>query len=257
MENEKIEILGLKISKNGLDAVLNQASEMIEKKEKFFICAVNAFTTVKANEDKELLEIINTAKIVIPDGMSTVWVSRRFKDYPLERISGFDFFYEFSKIANEKGYSYFFMGGKSSDILIKIKNRLKNEFNHILLKGYFSPPFYSHEMPEESNKKIINMINACRPDVLWIGISSPKQEEWIFNNIEKLDIKMACCVGAVFDFYSGEINRAPVWMQKNYLEWLYRLYSEPKRLFKKYMIYNTKYMILVFKNLLKGNFKIL
>ena len=257
MKNEKIEILSLKISKNSLDAVLNQAVELIEKKEKFYLCTVNAFMAVKANEDQKLLEIINAAKIVIPDGMSTVWVSRRFKHYPLERISGFDFFYEFSKIANEKDYSYFFMGGKSPDILTRIKNRLKNEFNNISLKGYFSPPFYSHKMPEESNKKIINMINSCKPDVLWIGISAPKQEEWIFNNIEKLDIKMACCVGAVFDFYSREVNRAPVWMQKNYLEWLHRMFSEPKRLFKKYMIYNTKFMILVFKNALQGNFKIL
>jgi N-acetylglucosaminyldiphosphoundecaprenol N-acetyl-beta-D-mannosaminyltransferase len=254
MKNDKIEVLKIKISKNGLATVLNQAVSLIEKKEKFYLCAVNAFMTVKANENKKILDIVNTAKIVIPDGMSLVWVSRKFKKYQLDRISGFDFFYEFSKIANEKDYSFFFMGGKNSDVLVKIKNRLKCEFNNILLKGYYSPSLYSHKMPEEENKAIIDMVNACKPDVLWIGISSPKQEEWIFNSIEKLDIKMACCVGAVFDFYSGEINRAPVWMQNHYLEWLYRMYSEPKRLFKKYVIYNTKFMIIVFKNLMKGSF---
>ncbi|MHB1346655.1 MAG: WecB/TagA/CpsF family glycosyltransferase [Candidatus Humimicrobiaceae bacterium] len=256
MDYEKIEILGLKISKDGLDPLMDQAAELIKKNARFFVCTVNAFMTVKANEDKELLKIINKAKIVLPDGMSTVWVSKRFKKFNLRRISGFDFFHEFSKISDKKGFSYFFMGGKREDILIRIKNKLQNEFSNIIFKGYFCPSFYSKKMPENENEKIIDIINDCKPDILWIGISSPKQEKWIYSNLSRLNIKMACCVGAVFDFYSGEINRAPIWMQEHYLEWLYRIYSEPKRLFKKYLIYNTKFMMLVLKNKIKGNLKI-
>jgi N-acetylglucosaminyldiphosphoundecaprenol N-acetyl-beta-D-mannosaminyltransferase len=253
MEENKINILNLHFSKGTLDEILIDAAEAVERKEQFYVCAPNAFVTVKANEDKELLEIINNARIVIPDGMSSVWVSRRFKKYNLERISGYDFFYEFSKIADKKGFSYFFLGGKNLEILIKIKDRLGSEFRNIDVKGYFSPPLYHDKMPEDANKKIIGIINDCRPDVLWVGLSSPKQEKWIFENIKKTDIKMACAVGAVFNFYSGEIKRAPVWMQKKSLEWLYRMLSEPKRLFIKYLVYNTKFIVLVLKDLLKGN----
>jgi N-acetylglucosaminyldiphosphoundecaprenol N-acetyl-beta-D-mannosaminyltransferase len=253
MEENRINILNLHLSKGKLNEILMDVIDAIEHKEKFYVCAPNAFLSVKANEDKELLEIINSAKVVIPDGMSSVWVSKRFKKYNLERISGYDFFYEFSKIADKKGFSYFFMGGKNFDILIKMKERLKNEFKNINIKGYFSPPLYVDKMPEDINNNIVNFINECKPDVLWVGLSSPKQEKWIFENIKNMDIKMACAVGAVFNFYSGEIRRAPVWMQKNYLEWLYRIFVEPKRLLKKYLIYNTKFIILLLKELLKGN----
>ena len=111
-------------------------------------------------------------------------------------------------------------------------------------------------MPDEVNKSVIKMINDLNPDVLWVGLSSPKQEKWIYENIKKIDIKMACAVGAVFDFYSGEIKRAPAWMQKIWLEWLFRMVMEPRRLFKKYLIYNNKFMILVFKDFINKKFKI-
>ena len=256
MSLEKIEILNLLINKDNLSTLLEQASKLIEEKEKFYVCAPNAFLTVKANEDKQLLKIINEAAIVVPDGMSSIWVAKKFKSLNLERISGYDFFYEFSKIADKKHLSYFFLGGKNQDVLIKIKNKLKVEFENIDVKGFFSPPFYTNEMPDEVNKSVIKMINDLNPDVLWVGLSSPKQEKWIYENIKKIDIKMACAVGAVFDFYSGEINRAPVWMQKIWLEWLFRMVMEPRRLFKKYLIYNNKFMILVFKDFINKKFKI-
>lgn len=256
MEENKINILNLHFSKGKLKEILIDVTDAVEHKEKFYVCAANAFVTVKANEDKELLEIINNAKIALPDGMSSVWVSRRFKKYHLERISGYDFFYEFSKIADKKHLSYFFLGGKNQDVLIKIKNKLKIEFENIDVKGFFSPPFYTNEMPDEVNKSVIKMINDLNPDVLWVGLSSPKQEKWIYENIKKIDIKMACAVGAVFDFYSGEIKRAPVWMQKIWLEWLFRMVMEPRRLFKKYLIYNNKFMMLVFKDFINKKFKI-
>ena len=108
MNKDKVTILNIKINKSGLKAVLKKAVNLIESSKKFYICAPNAFMTVKANEDNELLKIINSAEIVIPDGMSSVWYSKTFRDNLLERIDGFKFFYEFSKIANIKGYSYFF-----------------------------------------------------------------------------------------------------------------------------------------------------
>jgi len=164
-------------------------------------------------------------------------------------------FLEFSKMADKNAYSYYFLGGESNEILDKIKNRVSKEFKNIRVKGYYCPPFMEN-FTGEVNELMINKINECEPDILWVGLSAPKQEKWIYRNIEKLNIKMAAGIGAVFNFYSGSVRRAPYWMQKAGLEWLYRIYAEPKRLFKKYMIYNTKFIILVLKDLLKRGFKL-
>ena len=252
----KIEILGLKINKGNLKDVLKLSEFLIDNKEKFYIFALNAYSTVKASEDKELLRIINSAKIAIPDGMSLVWYSRTFKsdDYLLERIDGFKFFREFLKIADKKGYSYYFLGAKNEKILEKIKQRVNLEYKNIEVRGYYSPPFRK-EFTGEDNDLMVEKVNKAKPDVLWVGLSAPKQEKWIYDNFENLNIKMAAGIGAVFNFYTGEVKKAPLWMQDNGLEWLYRIYAEPKRLFKKYMIYNTKFILLVLKDLLKRGFK--
>ncbi len=251
MSNEKAKILKLHINKGGLKKVLKKVIDLIEENKKFYVCAPNAYLTVKANEDKELLEIINRSKVVIPDGMSTVWYSRTFNsgNYLLERIDGQRFFYEFSKIANRKGYSYYFLGGINNKVLEKIKQRLNKDFKNIEVKGYFSPPFMD-DFVGEINESMVKKINKSKPDILWVGLSAPKQEKWIYKNFNKLEIKMGAGIGAVFNFYSGYVKRAPQWMQDCGLEWLYRIYAEPRRLFLKYMVYNTKFMILVFRDLI-------
>ncbi|MBA7682914.1 N-acetylglucosaminyldiphosphoundecaprenol N-acetyl-beta-D-mannosaminyltransferase [subsurface metagenome] len=109
---------------------------------------------------------------------------------------------------------------------------------------------------DEIDNKIIDMINRCKPDILWVGLSAPKQEKWIYKNIDKLNIKMACGIGAVFNFYSGYVKRAPKWMQKIGLEWFYRIIAEPKRLLKKYLVYNTKFILLVFRDIFGRVFRL-
>jgi N-acetylglucosaminyldiphosphoundecaprenol N-acetyl-beta-D-mannosaminyltransferase len=252
MEIRKVKILKLKINRGILKDVLELSEALVERGEKFYVCALNAYSTVKANEDKELLKIINNAKITIPDGMSLVWYSKTFKNenYLLERIDGFKFFREFSKIADKKGYSYYFLGAKNETILEKIKQRINREYKNIEVKGYFCPPF-KKEFSGEDNDLMVEKINKSKPDILWVGLSAPKQEKWIYDNFENLSIKMAAGIGAVFNFYTGEVKRAPLWMQDNGLEWLYRIYAEPKRLFKKYMIYNTKFILLVLKDFIR------
>jgi len=255
MEIGKVDVLNINIDSANLDDILLKVVKLIDKNLRFYICVPNSYLTVVANQDKELLNILNNAEIVIPDGAPLVWYSKTFKKSLSERITGFDFFYNFSKVANKKKYSYFFFGGGNKEILEKIKNKLEYEFKNIKVQGYFCPPFMD-DFTGEINELIINKINKCKPDILWVGLSAPKQERWIYKNIDRLDIKMAAGIGAVFNFYSGRVRRAPYWMQKAGLEWLYRIYAEPKRLFKKYMIYNTKFIILVLKDLFKRSFKL-
>ena len=144
-------------------------------------------------------------------------------------------------------YSYFFFGGTDDLVLAGVKNRLGKDFKNIEVKGLLCPPFMN-TFPDEFDDYVIDIINNCKPDILWVGLSAPKQEKWIYKNIGRLDIKMAFGIGAAFNFYANMVKRAPVWMQKAGLEWLFRMFAEPKRLFKKYMVNNTKFIYLVIKD---------
>jgi N-acetylglucosaminyldiphosphoundecaprenol N-acetyl-beta-D-mannosaminyltransferase len=247
MESDKVKILNININNDRLEDILLKASQMVDSSSKFYICTVNAYQAVKASEDKTFLKVLNDAGIVVADGMPLVWYSRLLKKPVPERISGYDFFYGFSKFASKKNYSYFFFGGKSDAVLSKIKHRLKKEFSNIAVKGSICPPIMD-SFPDEYDDYVVSTINKCRPDILWVGISAPKQEKWIYKNIDRLNIKMAFGIGAAFNFYANTVRRAPIWMRRIGLEWLYRIYREPKRLFKKYMVNNTKFIILVFKD---------
>jgi N-acetylglucosaminyldiphosphoundecaprenol N-acetyl-beta-D-mannosaminyltransferase len=250
MKNKKNKILNINITKSKLRSVINNVVRSIDSGKKFYICTVNAFQVVKANEDDEFLRVLNSADTVIPDGMPIVWYSKLIKKPLHERISGYEFFYTFSKVANNKKYSYFFFGGKNYEVLDLVKKRINKEFRNIEVKGMISPPIME-KFPQKLDTNIINSINKCKPDVLWVGLSAPKQEKWIYKNIEKLDIKMAFGIGAAFNFYSGMVKRAPLWMQRAGFEWLFRVFVEPKRLFKKYLVNNTKFIMLIIRDIFR------
>jgi len=251
MKNEKVNILNINIGTGNKESILNKAVQLIDNNQKFYVCTINAYLAVKANEDMELLKILNNAGIVIPDGMPLVWYSKLSGKPIPERISGYEFFYNFSKIANKNNYSYFFFGGTNNMVLDAVRIRLEKEFANIEVKGLISPPIMN-TFPDEFDDYVINTINNCKPDILWVGLSAPKQEKWIYKNIDRLDIKMAFGIGAAFNFYANMVRRAPLWMQKAGLEWLFRMFAEPKRLFKKYMVNNTKFIGLVIKDFFKN-----
>lgn len=250
MENEKVNILNVNVNTGNKGSILNEASRLVDNNKKFYICTINAYLAVKANEDRELLKILNNAEIVIPDGMPMVWYSKLSGKPIPGRISGYEFFYDFSKIANKSNYSYFFFGGTNDMVLGGVRNRLEKEFANVEVKGLLCPPFMD-TFPDEFDDYVISTINKCKPDILWVGLSAPKQEKWIYKNIDRLDIKMAFGIGAAFNFYANMVRRAPLWMQKAGLEWLFRMFAEPKRLFKKYMVNNTKFIGLVIKDFFK------
>jgi len=251
---EKINILKLDINRNELDEIVEGSISLVRKGVKHYICVPNAYLTVIANSDNEVLNIINKADFVIPDGMPLVWYSKTFKKSIPSRISGSDFFYQYNRKMDNFGMSCFFLGGKDEKVVQGMVRKIKKDFNHIKIAGYFVPPFME-EFKGSIKKEILSIINKKKPDVVWVGLSAPKQERWIYDNIRRLDARMICGVGAVFNFYSGNVKRAPMWMQKIGFEWLFRILVEPRRLFKKYIVYNTKFIILVFKDIFRRIFK--
>lgn len=210
---------------------------------KLLINTINAHSYNTALKDKIFAEALIKGNALIPDGISIVKACKwlKAKSQPQERIAGWDLFeFEMDRL-NQKGGKCFFMGS-SEKVLNLIKRRASVDYPNIQIETY-SPP-YKPEFSEEDNKKIIDAINQADPDLLWIGMTAPKQEKWTYTHWNELNIHCHVgTIGAVFDFFAGTVERAPFWWQEHGLEWLYRLIKEPKRMWRRYIIGNTKFLI--------------
>ena len=209
---------------------------------KLLINTINAHSYNTALKDSVFAEALQKGDALIPDGISIIKATKwlKAKSRPNERIAGWDLFeYEMNRL-NQKGGKCFFMGS-SEKVLSLIKEKAKLVYPNIIVETY-SPP-YKPEFNDEDNKKIIDVINQANPDLLWIGMTAPKQEKWTYSHWNELDIHCHVgTIGAVFDFFAGTVKRAPIWWQEHGLEWLYRLIKEPKRMWKRYIIGNTLFM---------------
>ncbi len=209
---------------------------------KLLINTINAHSYNTARKDALFAKALTEGDVLIPDGASIVkackWTGAKSK--PKERVAGWDLFaFEMDKL-NRRGGKCFFMGS-SEKVLELIRRRAAIDYPNIVIESY-SPP-YKPEFSDEDNAAIIGAINKSDPDLLWIGMTAPKQEKWTFSHWSELDIHCHVgTIGAVFDFYAGTVKRAPMWWQEHSLEWLYRLLKEPKRMWRRYIIGNTLFL---------------
>ncbi len=223
--------------------ILGSKAELASLPEgKLLINTVNAHSYNTARKDSLFAEALMNGDVLIPDGVSIVkackWI--KAKSQPKERIAGWDLFsFEMEKL-EKKGGTVMFMGS-SQKVLDLIVKRVVEVYPHLKVVTY-SPP-YKPEFSDEDNKAIIDAINAANPDLLWIGMTAPKQEKWTYSHWEELDIHCHVgTIGAVFDFFAGTVERAPMWWQRHGLEWLYRLLKEPKRMWRRYIIGNALFL---------------
>lgn len=209
---------------------------------KKMINTINAHSYNTALKDTLFSEALKNCDALIPDGASIVKACKllKAKSQPTERIAGWDLFVlEMERLSNNGGVCFFM--GSTNEVLSKIKERAAKEYPNIEIKSY-SPP-YKPKFSEEDNNIIISQINEAKPNLLWIGMTAPKQEKWVYENWDKLDIDCHVgTIGAVFDFYAGTVKRAPIWWQRHSLEWFYRLIKEPKRMWRRYLIGNTLFL---------------
>ena len=248
--------------------ILGSKAELASLPEgKLLINTVNAHSFNTAKKDQLFADALTNGDVLIPDGVSIVkackWI--KAKSQPKERIAGWDLFsFEMEKLEREcvkcemlnvklEGNNstlnnqhstlkktVMFMGS-SQKVLDLIVKRAAVEYPHLKVVTY-SPP-YKPEFSDEDNKAIIDAINAANPDLLWIGMTAPKQEKWTYSHWEELDIHCHVgTIGAVFDFFAGTVERAPMWWQRHGLEWLYRLLKEPKRMWRRYIIGNALFL---------------
>ena len=222
---------------------------------KLLINTINAHSFNTAKKDKLFAEALTNGDALIPDGVSIVKACRRIKakSQPKKRIAGWDLFeFEMNKleqlgvrneelgVSSSRQLTVMFMGS-SQKVLDLIVKRAAEVYPHLKVVTY-SPP-YKPEFSDEDNKAIIDAINATDPDLLWIGMTAPKQEKWTYTHWKELNIHCHVgTIGAVFDFFAGTVERAPIWWQRHGLEWLYRLLKEPKRMWRRYIIGNALFL---------------
>lgn len=204
-----------------------------------YIVISNANDAAASRRDKKVKEAVNQSSLSVPDGFSLVLLAR-LNGYPLKRrVYGPDLMDDFFKISQSKGYSHFFYGS-TEGILSKFKSELRIKFPGLKISGFYSPPF--SQLNQEEDQEIIDRINKASPDVLWVGLGCPKQQLWMYEHKDKLKVPVMVGVGAAFDFLAKTKPQAPSWMRDHGLEWLFRLITEPKRLWKRYLLGNTMFL---------------
>ncbi len=219
---------------------------------KILINTINAFSYNNAQRDEEFAHALRCCDYLIPDGISIVYACRFLNSQykPVERIAGWDLFQHEMEHLNAKGGKVMFVGS-SDKVLSQIKERIARELPR-LEAVTLSPP-YKETFSDEDNAALIKAINEAAPDLLWIGLTAPKQEKWITRHWDQLNINCHCgTIGAVFDFYAGSKKRAPLFWQRHGIEWLHRLITEPRRLWRRYLFGNVIFLFHILAEKLRG-----
>jgi len=253
-EIPSIQVLGNKVHMVQIPEVIEQISYWIEnEKEKSHWVVVTAMHGIMAaHRDLNFKKILNSSDLWVPDGISLIWIARSRGFNLKKRVSGTDLMMEFFKISNEKGYKNFFYGDTEETLKLLSKKLLVN-FPNLKIAGFYSPPFRLLTLEEDA--EIIRKINEAKPDILWVGLGLPKQENWIFEHKEKLNVPVIIGVGAAFKFLSGRKKRAPTLLGNLGLEWLWRFFQEPKRVWRRVFIDIPLFIFLVLLEIICSKFK--
>ena len=231
-------IMGVNIAAINMEWLLNYIDKNLADTKGDYICVSNVHTTVTSHDDPAYCAIQNGGLMAIPDGGPLSSVGRKRGHEKMERTTGPSLMGEIFEISAKKGYRHYFYGSKEETLEL-LHQKLTDGYPGIQIAGMYSPPF--RPMTEEEDKAIVERINETNPDFVWVGLGAPKQEKWMAAHQGRINGLMIG-VGAGFDYYAGNIDRAPEWMQKHNLEWVYRLIQDPKRLFKRYLVTNTKFI---------------
>lgn len=230
------ELLGYNVFKNSLDSIELSKIKIIN--------TINPHSYCTAKKDELFMKALKTSDILLPDGIGIVWAERVLNGKNIKKIAGFDVFMFLMQQLNTASGTCFFLGA-SVETLKKIEDKVQVDFPNIQVHSY-SPP-YKAEFTEEDSLVMCDKVNAVKPDVLFVGMTAPKQEKWVHLNKERIDAKNICSIGAVFDFYAGNVKRSsPFWISIG-LEWLPRFLKEPRRLAKRNLVSTPLFIVEVLK----------
>ncbi len=229
----KFSVLDVNISAINMSDARSFVENAILKKQKIYICVCTVNTVMECKRNKRMFASVNSANLATPDGMPLVWAGRMFGYKNTRRVYGPELMQEICRVSAEKGYRNYFYGS-GTDVLDKLKENLNKKYPGLIISGIFSPPF--RNLTKEEDDKIVKDINDNNPDVIWVGLGSPKQDMWMYEHRSRIKAPVMVGVGAAFDFLAGAKPQAPRWIRNNGFEWLFRLVTEPRRLWRRYLI---------------------
>jgi len=244
MDNPKsrVNILGVGVSAINLDKALQVIDAWIETRKANYVCVTGVHGIMESHRDEKIRAIHNRAGLVTPDGMPLVWISHLKGLGDVSRVYGPDLTLALCEYSQSRGYRHFFYGGAKGVPELMAKH-LMQRFPGLIIAGTFSPPF--RNLTKDEDVQIVKMIQEAQPDIVWVGLSTPKQERWIAEHNGQLGTAVLIGVGGAFDIHAGLKKQAPRWMQNIGLEWLFRLKSEPRRLWRRYLINNPLFILLL------------
>lgn len=241
-------VLGVRVDAVQIPEVILQMEQWIQSRRPgHFIAVTGMHGVTEAQRDVSFQSILRAASLVVPDGMPLVWLGRA-QGRPLRRrVYGPELMASFCEQTSSRRYRHFFYGGAPG-----VADALAEKFasrNGILVAGTYTPPFRPLTASEDA--EAVRRINASAADVVWVGLSTPKQERWMFEHRSKLEVPVLVGVGAAFDFHTGRVAQAPAWMRENGLEWFFRLMQDPRRLWRRYIFGGAQFTGLVLLELLR------
>lgn len=241
---QRAEVLGVRVIAERLDHVLDAVADILRSRSRpaAYLCPTGVHGVMEAQKDSMFREILNGAALNLADGMPLVYASRLMGFHAAERAFGPAVMWAILQRTDGTGIRHFFYGGREG-VAEALATRVQQAFPGVVVAGTYCPPFRS--LTDEELERIAVLINASRADVVWVGLSTPKQERWIDRMRDRLDVKLLCSVGAAFDYHTGGLKDAPVWMKEAALEWLFRLWQEPRRLWRRYLEIVPTFLVLI------------
>lgn len=233
MKIKKFYILGVGVSAIDMLDASSLVEEAIGKGQKKYICVCPVSTIMECKRNELVRLSVNSADLVTPDGMAVVWIGRMLKHKNIKRVYGPELMQEVCAISQRNGYKNY-LYGSSPDVLTKLRGKLEDKYPGLIISGSFSPPF--RQLAKEEDDKIVEDINNSNSDIVWVGLGSPKQDLWMYEHRNRINAPLMIGVGAAFDFLAGAKPQAPGLLRNNGFEWLFRLITEPKRLWRRYLV---------------------
>jgi N-acetylglucosaminyldiphosphoundecaprenol N-acetyl-beta-D-mannosaminyltransferase len=235
----RFDVLGVPVSALTMATALQTLDAWIQNRTPHYVCVCGVHGVMECQQDDGLRRIHQEAGLVTTDGMPLVWLAHLQGLKHVERVYGPDLMLASCEASIAKGYRHFFYGG-GDGIAQLLADRLTARFPGLIVAGVYTPPFRT--LTPEEDQAVVEQINASRADIVWVGLSTPKQERWMAAHVGRLQAPALIGVGAAFDFHAGAKKQAPRWMQRSGLEWLFRLLTEPRRLGRRYLVNNPAFV---------------
>jgi N-acetylglucosaminyldiphosphoundecaprenol N-acetyl-beta-D-mannosaminyltransferase len=241
----RVDVLGVHVSTIDLPIAVSEIERFITEAQRTYVCVTGVHGVMESQRDGDLREIHNQSGLTTPDGVPMVWAARHAGAKATSRVYGPDLMLEVCARSETEGWRHYFYGA-APGVAAELAERLVARYPRLVVAGTMSPPF--GEVSAADDVSIVAELEAAKPDIIWVGLSTPKQERWMASHRDRLTAPVLIGVGAAFDMHAGRLPQAPPWMQRNGLEWAYRLYREPRRLWRRYFANNPRFVVAVLRH---------